>query len=229
MVSGCKTKNQAESSTPESNAASTESSSSSVDTKDTKQAFSYALGLDIASSLEKFKEDIDVDALTKALKDTLVLNTSAMPLEEAKKIREEKFKEIQERMMNKSIGEGKAFLEKNKTAEGVITTASGLQYIVLTEGSGPIPTTKDKVKVHYVGTLLDGREFDSSVKRGEPAQFPVMGVIPAWTEILQLMKTGSKYKIFAPSNLAYGERGAGRMIGPNETLIFEIELLEILK
>jgi len=122
---------------------------------------------------------------------------------------------------------GLAYLEENKAKEGVTVTDSGLQWEVITEGDGPKPTAEDTVSVHYVGTLLDGTEFDSSVARGQPAEFPLGGVIPGWTEGLQLMNTGSKYRFVIPSELAYGERGAGQAIGPGATLIFEVELLEI--
>ena len=119
-------------------------------------------------------------------------------------------------------------LAENKTKEGVITTASGLQYKVITEGSGASPTTEDKVKVHYTGKFLNGEVFDSSVQRGEPVEFGVTEVIPGWTEALMLMKPGSKWELFIPANIAYGERGS-QAIGPNETLTFEVELLEVLK
>ena len=137
--------------------------------------------------------------------------------------------QVQTREANANKEEGEKFLEENKTKKDVFTTESGLQYQVVTEGTGEKPTEKDRVKVHYTGTLLDGTKFDSSVDRGEPAEFPVNGVIKGWTEILQLMPVGSKYIVWVPSELAYGERGAGSDIGPNKTLKFEIELLEIVK
>jgi len=126
------------------------------------------------------------------------------------------------------IAENEAFLAKNKEKTGVIVTPSGLQYEVIKMGSGPKPTAESEVKVHYTGTLIDGTEFDSSVKRGEPAQFMVSGVIPGWTEALQLMPVGSKFKVYLPENIAYGANGAGEMIKPFSALIFEVELLEIL-
>ena len=122
---------------------------------------------------------------------------------------------------------GELFLQENKQKEGVVTTLSGLQYIVLREGDGQRPKVTDTVKVHYRGTFIDGTEFDSSYSRGEPAVFPVNGVIAGWTEALQRMRVGSKYRVFVPPKLAYGERGAGDVIGPNETLIFDVELLGI--
>ena len=132
-------------------------------------------------------------------------------------------------MAKKNKLEGDKFLAENAKKEGVKSTPSGLQYIVITEGEGDTPTSTDIVKVHYTGTLIDGRVFDSSVSRGVPAQFGVNQVIPGWTEALQMMKVGSKYKLFLPSDIAYGERGAGEMIQPNSTLIFEVELLDIIK
>lgn len=128
---------------------------------------------------------------------------------------------------DRNLAAGEAFLEENERSEGVVTTASGLQYLVLHEGDGPRPKASDSVTVHYRGTLIDGMEFDSSYQRDEPASFPLQGVIPGWSEALQLMRVGSRYRLFIPPHLAYGERGAGLMIGPNATLIFEVELLEI--
>ena len=127
----------------------------------------------------------------------------------------------------KNAAAGQKFLADNKTKEGVKTTASGLQYKVMKEGSGATPKTTDTVTVNYRGTLIDGTEFDSSYKRNEPISFPVTGVIPGWTEALQLMKVGSKYQVFIPANLAYGAQGAGQVIGPNSTLIFDVELLGV--
>ena len=127
------------------------------------------------------------------------------------------------------IAENEEFLAKNKEKPGVITTASGLQYEVIKMGTGPKPTAQNTVKVNYVGTLIDGTEFDSSIKKNEPAQFPVAGVIPGWTEALQLMPVGSKFKLFIPPTLAYGATGAGDVIKPYSTLIFEVDLLEIVK
>ncbi len=127
------------------------------------------------------------------------------------------------------IAQNEAFLATNKTKAGVTTTASGLQYEVIKMGTGPKPTAQSTVKVHYAGTLIDGTEFDSSIKRNEPAQFPVSGVIPGWTEALQLMPVGSKFKLYLPQSIAYGANGAGEVIKPYSTLIFEVELLEIVK
>ena len=139
------------------------------------------------------------------------------------------FMEASARDAKKTKEEGEKFLAENKSKKDVFTTESGLQYQVVTEGTGDKPNATDKVKVHYTGTLLDGTKFDSSVDRGEPMEFPVNGVIKGWTEVLQLMPVGSKYIVWIPSDLAYGERGAGQDIKPNSTLKFEIELLEIVK
>ena len=136
-------------------------------------------------------------------------------------------KKVQAEQGEKNMSEGPKFLEENKSKEGVVVLPSGLQYKVITEGSGKTPKATDKVKVHYKGTLLNGKEFDSSYKRNQPAEFPVNGVIKGWTEALQLMKEGSKWMLYIPSDLAYGARGAGGDIGPNATLIFEVELLEV--
>jgi FKBP-type peptidyl-prolyl cis-trans isomerase len=152
-----------------------------------------------------------------------------MTVEEADQVIRRYFEAEGEREGQENLENGNAFLEKNKAREGVVTTPSGLQYEILTEGEGPKPTAEDQVRAHYHGTLIDGTVFDSSVDRGEPAVFALNQVIPGWTEALQLMPVGSKWKIYLPSDLAYGERGGGPTIGPNSTLIFEVELLEIVK
>ena len=152
-----------------------------------------------------------------------------MSAEEAQAYLQTYFVEAQAKEANKAKEEGDAFLAENKTKDGVITTESGLQYKVEVEGTGAKPTAEDRVKVHYAGTLLDGSTFDSSIERGEPAEFGVSQVIAGWTEGLQIMPVGSKYTFWIPSELAYGERGAGQNIKPNSMLKFEVELLEILK
>ena len=152
-----------------------------------------------------------------------------MTPQEAQQYLQTYFVEAQAREAAKSKEEGEKFLAENKTKEGVITTESGLQYQVVTEGTGAKPTAEDRVKVHYTGTLLDGTKFDSSVDRGEPAEFGVNQVIKGWTEGLQIMPAGSKYIFWIPSELAYGERGAGQDIKPNSVLKFEVELLEVIK
>ncbi len=201
-----------------------------------QEKFSYAIGLEIGVSLQQMKDKIDLPSLFQAIKDTLAGSGNLLTADEANTIKNDNFKKLREQQMaeqkvkgDASKKEGETFLAQNKTKEGVVTTESGLQYIVLKEGTGPKPTASDKVKVHYAGTLLDGTEFDSSIKRGDPAEFKVGGVIKGWSEALQLMKTGSKYKLFIPPELAYGDRGAGGSIPPNATLVFEVELLEIVK
>ena len=191
---------------------------------------SYALGMEIGTALIKLATEIDFALFVRGVEDVLQERDLLLTSREANQVKQD----LQKKMQNKreSVGEtnrkeGEAFLAENKTKEGVITTASGLQYTVLTEGTGPKPTTDDRVKVNYRGTLLDGTEFDSSYTRGTPATFGVKGVIAGWTEALQLMKVGSKYRLFVPSNLAYGTRGAGGWIGPNAALIFDVELLAI--
>jgi FKBP-type peptidyl-prolyl cis-trans isomerase FkpA/FKBP-type peptidyl-prolyl cis-trans isomerase FklB len=200
------------------------------------QKFGYAIGVDLGNSLKPVKEHVDIAALEAGLND--VTNGVTPKLDDAareeikntvsKQMQEEQVKKRQEQA-TKSKEEGEKFLAENAKKEGVKTTASGLQYEVLQEGSGTAPTAADKVTVHYRGTLLNGEEFDSSYSRGQPVTFPLANVIPGWTEGVQLMKPGAKYKFYIPSDLAYGERGAGVKIGPNETLIFEVELIEVAK
>jgi FKBP-type peptidyl-prolyl cis-trans isomerase FklB len=202
--------------------------------KTEKDKTSYAIGLNIGKSLHRDSLDVDPDILLQGLKDALAGGKTLLTDDEAKaamtalqkdvrKKQEEKMQQAGE--TNKK--EGEAFLAANKTKEGVLTLPSGLQYKVLKEGTGPKPSASDSVVCNYRGTLLDNTEFDSSYKRGQPATFPVGKVIKGWTEALQLMPVGSKWQLFIPSELAYGERGAGPGIGPNATLIFEIELLSI--
>jgi len=189
---------------------------------------SYSLGISVANNLKNSGfESIETDAMTSAFNDVFAANDVKITEEEANVLIQEYFMELSEKKSKEAVSEGNAFLEENKQRDGVITTASGLQYKVLVKGEGAMPSASDNVTVHYHGTLLDGTVFDSSVDRGEPATFPVNGVITGWVEALQLMNIGSKYKLFIPSNLAYGERGAGGSIGPNSTLIFEVELLSI--
>ena len=189
---------------------------------------SYAVGMSMASNLmNSGLKNIDVDSFVKAFND--VMNNSTLDLEpqEANQILQDFFSKAQDQMLNKNIEEGKAFLEENSKKEGVTTLPSGLQYEVINEGTGEKPSATDSVKCHYHGTLLDGTVFDSSVQRGEPAVFGVSQVIKGWVEGLQLMSVGSKWRLFIPSDLAYGEQGAGSSIQPNSTLIFEVELLGI--
>ncbi len=202
--------------------------------KDDREKVSYSIGLDIGSTFKKQYMDVDMDVLMRGLKDGMSGAKPAMSEEEVRATMTAYSKTMMEKQAQRTkesaatnLEKGQKFLEENKSKEGVKTTASGLQYKVLTEGNGPSPKDTDTVVTNYRGTTIDGKEFDSSYKRNEPATFPVNRVIKGWTEALQMMKTGSKYQLFIPANLAYGERGAGQDIGPNSTLIFEVELLEI--
>ena len=202
--------------------------------KSQKDKISYIIGMDIGRNLQKGSIDFDPDILAKGIKDAL---SGGKPLLAEQEIRETtavfqkelmaKQEEVAKKLGEKNKKEGEAFLAENKKKEGIKTLPSGLQYKVIKEGTGKKPKITDTVTTHYRGTLIDGIEFDSSYRRGKPASFPVNGVIPGWTEALQLMGEGAKWQLFVPPNLAYGERGAGRDIGPNATLIFEIELISI--
>ena len=199
-----------------------------------EERVSYGIGMNIARDFEKQEIKVNPELLAQGIKDVQAGGATLMNDDEVKATiaeLQEMLKAKQAAMM-KDLGEankkaGAEFLAANAKKEGVKTTASGLQYKVIDEGAGKIPAATDKVKVHYRGTLVDGEEFDSSYKRGEPAVFPVNGVIKGWTEALQLMKEGSKFQLFIPAELAYGERGAGPVIGPNSTLIFEVELVAV--
>jgi FKBP-type peptidyl-prolyl cis-trans isomerase FklB len=198
--------------------------------KDQKDKVSYIIGMDIGMNLKKQAIDLDSNILAKGVKDAL---SGAKPLLTEQEI-QETMTAFQKEMMvkqaevaKKNRAEGEAFLTENKKKEGVKTLPSGLQYKVIKAGIGRKPKSNDTVTVHYRGTLINGTEFDSSYKRGQTVSFLVSGVIPGWTEALQLMEEGAKWQLFIPSNLAYGERGAGGVIGPNSTLIFEVELVSI--
>lgn len=206
--------------------------------KTKSDSLSYAIGAQVAFNIQKDSLDINIPAITEGLKDYLNKDTNTRRIKMDKII--EIFQALSTEMRAKqekaaesaktnNLAAEKKFLEDNKKAQGVTTLPSGLQYKVVKMGQGAKPTGSDKVKVHYEGKLLNGQIFDSSIKRGEPAEFPVEGVIPGWTEALKLMPVGSKWILYIPSSLAYGEQGAGGMIGPNETLIFEVELLEVVK
>jgi FKBP-type peptidyl-prolyl cis-trans isomerase FklB len=206
--------------------------------KTEKDKFSYALGMKtgqrMAESFKKQSVPYDPAILARGLKDGLSGTKTLLTDEEAqaaiKAVQEEVGKKQQEKMQQAGAAnkkEGEAFLAANKSKDGVVTLPSGLQYKILKQGTGPKPTASDTVQCNYKGTLINGTEFDSSYKRGQPATFPVGGVIKGWTEALQLMPVGSKWQLFIPSDLAYGERGAGADIGPDSTLIFEVELLSI--
>ena len=204
-----------------------------VSLKSDVDSVSYAIGVSTGLG---YKENLktlpgaeaNVDALIAGFVQAIKGDSTKMNMEEAREYMQKYFVEASAKEANKTKEEGEKFLADNKTKSGVITTKSGLQYQVITEGTGAKPTAEDHVKVHYTGTLLDGTKFDSSIDRGEPAEFPVSQVIKGWTEGLQLMPVGSKYIFWIPSDLAYGDRGAGQMIKPNSTLKFEVELLEIV-
>lgn len=190
---------------------------------------SYCLGLSIASNLiTSGVKKINTEAFTKALDDVFNGQMPEVNPEEANKTLQEFFQKIQKEQSEAAIEAGKEFLENNSKEEGVVTLESGLQYKVINEGNGAKPALTDQVKCHYEGRLINGALFDSSYKRNEPATFPVNGVIKGWVEALQMMPTGSKWQLYVPSDLAYGNQGAGQLIGPNETLIFDVELLEIV-
>lgn len=204
-----------------------------VSLKSDVDSVSYAIGVSTGLG---YKENLktlpgaeaNVDALIAGFVQAIKGDSTKMNMEEAREYMQKYFVEASAKEANKTKEEGEKFLADNKTKSSVITTESGLQYQVITEGTGAKPTAEDHVKVHYTGTLLDGTKFDSSIDRGEPAEFPVSQVIKGWTEGLQLMPVGSKYIFWIPSDLAYGDRGAGQMIKPNSTLKFEVELLEIV-
>lgn len=202
--------------------------------KTQKDKVSYIIGRDMGSNLKNESVEIDADIFMKGFKDALSGNKSVLSDDEIQAVKtafkEERMKKHEEevkKVAEQNKKDGEAFLAENKKKEGVITLPSGLQYKVIKEGDGQTPEKTDTVTVNYRGTLIDGTEFDSSYKRNEPSTFPVKGIIPGWQEALQLMKTGSKWQLFVPAGLAYGEQGAGNAIGPNTTLIFEIELLSI--
>jgi FKBP-type peptidyl-prolyl cis-trans isomerase FklB len=210
------------------------SAAENIQLKSQKDKVSYAIGTNIGNNVKQLPMEIDLDILFKGFKDAVSGGKLLLSEEEMRtamtafqKEMAAKQAETMKSQGEKNKKEGEAFLAENKKKEGVKTLASGLQYKVIKEGNGKTPKAADKVSTHYQGTLIDGSEFDSSYKRGEPATFPVNGVIPGWTEALQLMKVGSKWQLFVPSKLAYGERGAGPKIGPNAVLIFTIELLAI--
>jgi len=205
-----------------------------LELKDQKDKESYSLGYQFGQNLKNQRMDINFEAYTAGIQDALGEKEPLMKPEEIRAtlrgIQQRVMAEQQKRSKEqaaKTLSEGKAFLAENGKKEGIKTLPSGLQYKVLAEGSGKTPKSTDTVTVHYRGTLINGTEFDSSYKKGTPQTFPVNGVIRGWTEALQLMKEGSKWQLFVPSNLAYGERGMGTHIPPNSTLIFEMELISV--
>jgi len=202
--------------------------------KNQKDKLSYSIGMEMGKNLKMQSIDINPDILAKGIKDAFSGGKALLSDQEVREtmatFQKElmaKQEELLKKLGEKNKGEGEAYLAENKKKEGVKTLADGLQYKVMKAGNGKKPTLSDTVTTHYRGTLIEGTEFDSSYRRGQPATFPVRGVIPGWTEALQLMEVGAKWQLFIPPNLAYGERGAGRNIGPNATLIFEIELISI--
>ncbi len=214
--------------------AKTSTAGNTIELKSQKDKNSYAIGSDMGNSLKKNEIDADPQVLSQGIKDAMSGGKQLMSEQEVRETLTGLQKDLQAKQQErikvaaeKNKKEGEAFLAENKKKDGVVTLASGLQYKILKPGTGKSPKATDTVTVNYRGTLLDGTEFDSSYKRGQPATFPVKGVIAGWTEALQLMKEGATWQLFIPSNLAYGERGAGGVIGPNATLIFEVELLSV--
>ncbi len=198
------------------------------------QRMGYALGTNVGRTFKQQNFPVDIDSVIAGMRDAFTGGTLKMDdakiaetLQKLQTTLQANAQAAQETATKKNADDGTAFFAKNGTAEGVVTTKTGLQYKVVTAGDGKKPTAEDTVKVHYRGTLLDGTEFDSSYARGEPVTFPVNAVIPGWTEALQLMPVGSKWQVFIPSDLGYGAGGAGDKIGPNAALIFDVELLSI--
>ncbi len=202
--------------------------------KSDKDKVSYGIGVSVAKNFKKQGIEVDVELMAKGLKDEFSGAKLLVSDEEMNKALSAYQTELRQKAMEakktsaeNNRKEGEAFLAENKKKEGVMTLPSGLQYKVLKAGTGKKPGPEDMVEVHYRGTLINGTEFDSSIKAGKPIIFQVTGVIPGWTEALKLMPAGSKWQLFIPPNLAYGERGSGAIIGPNATLIFEVELLAV--
>jgi FKBP-type peptidyl-prolyl cis-trans isomerase FklB len=197
---------------------------------------SYVLGSRVGEGFKQGGVEINLELFMQGIKDVLAEREPALSADEGQQVMAEFQKSMmarQQEMLRKeaeaNLAEGTAFLDENKTKPGVVVLPSGLQYKVLEEGTGRMPTATERVKVHYRGTFVNGEEFDSSYKRNEPVEFQVGGVIPGWTEALQLMKEGAKWQLFIPANLAYGERGRPPRMPPNSTLLFEVELIEVLQ
>jgi len=209
-------------------ACKTEKPKESVNLITELDSVSYSLGVNIGENIKKQFANINLDNFEAGIKDVLEKELEAKISDnQAQAIINNYFSKKQKKESESMIEEGANYLQENAKREGVTTLPSGLQYEIISEGTGPKPTLEDNVTTHYHGTLIDGTVFDSSVDRGEPASFPVGGVIKGWTEALQLMSVGSKWKLYVPYDLAYGERGAGAQIGPYSTLIFEVELISI--
>ncbi|MFD1144282.1 FKBP-type peptidyl-prolyl cis-trans isomerase [Larkinella insperata] len=215
---------------PKAPAAASAGTSAPIKLNNAIDSVSYSIGVNVGLGLKQQNlGNANLKALTKALQDALQSSNTQIAPEQANRIIGEFFQ--RERSVkaeaNKKVGE--QYLAENKSKPGIMTTASGLQYQILKAGTGPKPAATDTVKAHYTGRLIDGTVFDSSVERGQPLEIPVNQVIQGWSEALQLMPVGSKWKLYIPSTLAYGSQGAGSQIGPNSTLVFDIELLEIVK
>ena len=196
------------------------------------EKFSYAFGINFTQSMMRQGAPLDADAVYMAIKDALANSEprlSAEAMESALRNAAQKAGEKKKALAGENLAKGKEYMEKNKAKKGVTTLPDGLQYEVLREGTGAQPTADSTVKVHYTGKLVDGREFDSSKREGKPVTFPVNGVIEGWAKILPLMKVGARWLVTIPPELAYGVNGSGAVIGPNETLVFEIELLDVVK
>ena len=209
-------------------ACKTEKTNESANLVTELDSVSYSLGVNIGENIKKQFEDINLENFEDGIKDVLETEKEAKISDnQAQAIISSYFSKKQQKESESVIEKGISYLQENAKREGVITLESGLQYEIINDGSGLKPNIDDNVTTHYHGTLVDGTVFDSSVDRGEPASFPVGGVIKGWTEALQLMNVGSKWKLYVPYDLAYGERGAGAQIGPYSTLIFEVELISI--
>lgn len=215
-----------------------QSAENAVDTNSTLKTFkdklSYSVGTDIGKSLEQLKDEVDVNSVILGLQDSIAGKDLLLTPEQMQEVQQQFVMQMQAKqqeklleMQQKNREAGNVFLADNKKKEGVVVTKSGLQYQILEEGDGAIPTADDVVSVHYTGTLIDGTKFDSSVDRGQAADLPLNGIIPGWTEALQLMKVGTKARLVIPSDLAYGENGAPPVIEPNSVLVFNVELLGI--
>jgi FKBP-type peptidyl-prolyl cis-trans isomerase FklB len=201
-----------------------------------REKVSYCIGLETGKNIRNQFKDIDLELLKKGFADAVNERTPALAVDEINQVLQALSRQIQEQqkefvlqVAEKNLKEGEEFLEANKRKQGVVSLPSGLQYKVVSSGSGPSPTVYDSVKIHYRGHFIDGTVFDSSYERGNPAEFPVGRVIPGWSEVLKLMKVGDKWQVFIPSYLGYGEAGYGPQIEPNVVLIFDMELLGITK